>query len=232
MSGVGTSALKSILQSDFNFFKSWYGFHYSVDSYVDKSSYGAIFEKYPEKIFNIMLASPVKRASIKRAILQCCGLSEEVDYAIDSPVLPFAMLTAKTLSKLQLIVGAMVCFKDINKIIGKRDLDRIFELIGREAYAFIIKRSLLFWKKIPKLSEDFSKVKLIERIPMCGKLVLEYVVSSLPESAIRRMSMRSGIDFARVGSCPQDEVAKAIGFVKYVLVNFFSDSEDAKLCLK
>ncbi|MDR0595189.1 MAG: SctK family type III secretion system sorting platform protein [Puniceicoccales bacterium] len=231
MSEVGTSALKKVLQSNFAFFRNWYDFHYNVSSYVDRSLYSDIIDKYSDKIFDIMFTSPSLRAGLKCKILHHLGLNEQVNYAVNSPVLPFAMLQSKTLAKLQPIIGAMVCFKDVNKVVAKRDLDTILELIGKDVYTFVVKRSLIFWKKIPTLNRDFSTVKLDKRIPMCGKLVLEYVVSSLPLSVIKRMGMRSGIAFTHVDGCMQEDVVKAIDLVKYILVNFFSDSEDAKLCL-
>jgi hypothetical protein len=232
MSDTNTSALKEILKSNFTLFREWYDFHYGIDSYADKSLYDNVISKYSSKVFDIMFASASKRADLKREILHQGGLSEKVNYQINSPVLPFAMLKSETLSKLQPIAGGMVCFKDVNKIIAKNELSGIFELVGKDVYTFVVKRSLVFWKKIPALKKDFPRVKLGDRIPRCGKLVLEYAISSLPESVLKRMSMRSGIDFNHLEGCAQQDVAKAIDLVKYVLVNFFKDSEDAKLCLK
>ncbi|MDR3273971.1 MAG: SctK family type III secretion system sorting platform protein [Puniceicoccales bacterium] len=232
MNETNANALKKILKTNFTLFRQWYDFHYGIDSYVDKSLYDNVVSKYSSKAFDIMFASASRRADLKREILHQYGLSEKVNYQVDSPVLPFAMLKSETLSKLQPIAGAMVCFKDVNKVIARRELSGIFELVGKDVYTFVVKRSLVFWKKIPSLKKDFPRIRLGDRIPMCGKLVLEYAISSLPESVLRRMSMRSGIDFDHLDGCSQEDVTKAIELIKYVLVNFFKDSEDAKLCLK
>jgi hypothetical protein len=194
--------------------------------------YKNIVERYPGNVFGIMLSSPSRRPELKRLILRECGLGDEINYQINSPALPFAMLEAETLAKLQAIVGALACFKDIVKIVGKRDLASIFDLIDRDVYTFIVKRSLVFWKKIPKLDSDFPEKKLEKRIPMCGKLIIEHVISTLPESVVKRMNMRSGMEFKRRDSIAQEEISKSMELVKYALTNFFSDREDAKLCLK
>jgi hypothetical protein len=232
MSEAATSTLGAVLQSNFPLFKHWYDFHYNVDAYADRSAYGDIIEQYSEKVFGIVFDAIQFRPKIKRLILGKLGLSEEVDYQIDSPELPFAMLKPATLTKLQPILGALVCFKDVVKVVGKKDLGKIFALIGKDAYTFVVKRSLLFWKKIPNLDRDFAGMELCKRIPTCGKLVLEHIVSPLPESVIARMSIRAGTKFKRTKAHSPQDAAKAIELVKYALVNFFSENEDAKLCLK
>ncbi|MDR2721046.1 MAG: Yop proteins translocation protein K [Puniceicoccales bacterium] len=229
MSETATSVLKSVLRSNFQFFRRWYDFHYNVGLCKD---YGGDADQIPKKIFDTMFASVPFRASIKRKILYKYGLAEKVDYRVDSPALPFAMLQPKTLSKLVPIVGALACFKDVNKVVEKKELSGIFDLVGNEVYTFVVKRSLLFWKKIPNLCENFPKVRLVKRLPMCGKSIFECATSSLPESVIRRISVRSGLDFCRANCCPQKDIVKSVALVKYVLTNFFGNCEDAKLCLK
>jgi hypothetical protein len=232
MSEAGISTLGDVLQSNFPLFRHWYDFHYNVDARSGHAAYASVTKLYSEKAFDVMFNAVPFRSEIKRLILSECGLSEDVDYSIDSPELPFAMLQPETLAKLQPIIGALVCFRDVVKVIGKKDLGNIFALIGKDVYTFIVKRSLLFWKKIPNLGRDFSKTKLNDRIPMCGKLVLEHIIAPLPESVISRMSMRAGMKFKRAKSLSQEDAVKAVELVRYALINFFSDSEDAKLCLR
>jgi hypothetical protein len=226
---TGIRALRDLLGSNFQFFRHWYNFHYNLDSHADDDSDS---DRVPRKVLDTMLTSVPFRVNAKRKILHERGLSERVDYGVDSPVLPFAMLQPATLCRLVPIAGAMACFKDLNKVVEKRELGSIFDLIGKDVYTFVVKRSLIFWKKIPNLNEDFSGIKLARRIPMCGKSIFECVTSSLPEFVIKRMSMRSGIDFCHADGCTQESVTKAVEFVKYVLANFFSDYEDVKLCLR
>jgi hypothetical protein len=229
MSETATGALKNVLKLDFQFFRCWYNFHYNVGPYkgCDYST-----DQISQKAFDAMFTSVPFRASIKRKILHKYGLGEQIDYMVDSPVLPFAMLRPETLLKLVPIVGALACFKDVNKVVEKKELSNIFDLVGSEVYTFIVKRSLLFWKKIPNLCENFPKVRLVKRLPMYGKSIFECATSSLPESVIKRMNMRSGIDFCHTNGGTQEDVTKSIALVKYVLTNFFSNCEDAKLCLK
>ncbi|MDR2436364.1 MAG: Yop proteins translocation protein K [Puniceicoccales bacterium] len=229
MSETATDALKNILKLDFQFFRYWYDFHYNV---VPRKDCDCGIGQIPKKAFDAMFASVPFRASIKRNILHKYGLEEQIDYRVDSPVLPLAMLRPETLSKLVPIVGALACFKDVNKVVEKKELGGIFDLVGNGVYTFVVKRSLLFWKKIPNLCENLPKVRLVKRLPMCGKSVFECATSSLPESVIKRMNVRSGIEFHRADGGAQEDIAKSITLIKYVLTNFFSNCEDAKLCLK
>lgn len=224
-------ALKNMMRADIVFFKYWYDFQFNIEKYIDEKICPGVFAKYPEKLLKIILSS-ILRPYIKCSILSECGLSSEVDYDVNLPTLPYAMLFPETIKRVITIMGALICFKDISKIISKKDLDEVCLLIGRDVYTFVIKRSLLFWKKVPNLRENYSNLKLSKRIEMSGKSAFEYILSRLPESVIKRVNLRTGMGFKCINSVESADVSKSINLAKYVLSNFFADNEDARLCLR
>lgn len=224
--------LKDKVCTDIELFKHWYDFQYNIERYLPPEKLQQAFPEYPDNLRDIMLKNPVTRPNLKITILETCQLGNVLNYDISSPALSYAMLSPETVKKMINVVGALVCHSDIAKIIGRTQLEEVCDLVGREVYMFVIKRSLLFWKKIPNLPKFEHGLGLKERIGRYGKMVFEYIVHGLPDSAIKRLNIRTGMEFQSNLEVSEEEFNKALALAKYAIVNFFRDDEGAKLCLK
>lgn len=224
--------LKETVCSDILLFKYWYDFQFNIEQYIPADQMQSLMCDYPDNVRTVMLKNPAVRAKFKAAILKACQLDVELDYDVSSPVLPYAILSPHTIKRLIVVLGALVCYSDIAKIIGKSQLDEIWGLIGRDVYIFVIKRSLLFWKKIPTLQEQNHGWKLGQRIQACGKKVFEYVIHGLPDSVIKRLNLRTAMNFNGGTDVAEQDFTKSLGLAKYAISNFFADDEGAQLCLK
>lgn len=224
--------LKEKIVTDPVLFKHWYDFQFNVEQYLPAERLSQLIPNYPDNVRDILLKNPVTRAKLKSTILQGCNLQEELDYDITSPMLPYVMLSPETIKRLVLILGALVCHSDIAKVIGRKPLEEIVTLIGRDVYMFVVKRSLLFGRKIPELPEQNHNWKLVHRIESCGKRVFEYLIHNLPGSVVDRLNLRTGLEFN--GNFPMDEkdLTQSLSLVRYAVANFFGDDEGAKLCLR
>ncbi len=225
--------LKEKVHDDIMFFNHWYDFQLNVNLYLPKENLQKLLdEKYPGAVLDLMIHNPQTRAMIKGLVLQKCDLSIEVDYDIFAQNLPYVMLDPQIINRLILIIGALVCFKNITKIISKKQLEKICNFIGRDVYMFVLKRSLLFWKKIPKFNEKDQLRSLEKRIQLYGKRVFEYLIHDLPDSVIKRLNLRTGMNFAGGVTVSEQDFLKAQELTKYAITNFFANDEGAKLCLK
>jgi hypothetical protein len=142
-----SSSLKAILKSDFQFFRYWYDFHYNIAPGKERD---CGIDQIPKKAFDAIFGSVLLRASIKGNILYKYGLEEQIDYRVNSPMLPFAILRPEILSKLVPIIGALACFNDVNKLVEKKELNSMFNLVDNEVCSFVVERFVLFWKRNSK----------------------------------------------------------------------------------
>ncbi len=224
--------LKEKVHSDILFFRNWYDFHFNVEKYLPKEAYKDITGKYPDNVFNALMKCPSKRVFFKKAILSACSLNSEVDYNVSAENFLYAMLPPELIKRLIIVLGALVSFQDIAKIIGRKQLESIRNFIGNDVYLFVIKRSLLFSRRIPSFKEYYSHLPLEERIPLLGQRVLEYVMYNFPRSVIDRLNLRTGMSFNIDKDVSEKEFSQSINLVKYAITNFFANDEGAKLCLK
>ncbi|MDR1433185.1 MAG: SctK family type III secretion system sorting platform protein [Puniceicoccales bacterium] len=209
-------SLKKIVASDFEYFKRWYNFNFNVEKYLCKMKLEQVFGAYSSGVFSILLQSDSSKTTVRQSLLSMLGLSGSVDYDIGSPVVRLAIGGKDILERAMVTSGAIFCHRDIAKIISKRELTVLTEFIGRDTYAFIVKRGMILWKMTPDLSAE-SGGTVVEKIRTIGKKILCMALFGLPGEVKKRLELMFDCEFNIPDRCDEMLAKKCFDLMNFSL---------------
>ena len=113
----------------------------------------------------------------------------------------------------------MYCYKEIVRIISKKELLSIKNFIGENAYHTIIKRQLVLRKAIPALpTETFDGLSLQEKINQAGGQIVGFALHDMPIEIRKRLMLKEHTHFIAPQKFSEDIVLSCKNLTKQAIL--------------
>lgn len=193
---IGSDSILKTWQTNHAYFRKWYDFFYKIETYLGEEDQKKLEAHFPSALRHVLLQRGEERTRLRKEILQLFDLSSEVDYDISSTTVKTVVNNSKKLKQAAIISGAMYCYKEIVKIISKKELLAIKSFIGENTYHTIIKRQLVLRKAIPALpTETFDGLSLQEKINQAGAQIVGFALHDMPMEIRKRLILKEHAQF-------------------------------------
>lgn len=218
------------INGDFNHFNRIYDFHFNIENYISESNKRKIANFCAGDIFNILCSDPSYKSNIRRKILEMFDLATDYDYDISSKFIQFALLSEDSIKELISYLGAIMLRDDISKIISKKSLIALKEVIGDDAYNFVLRRTMILKKRVPECELRFGN-NLQQNVLSAGKKVFELAMSGMPQSVVKRFNLRFDVPYDISSNENTVHAEKSFELVKYVISHAMEGNTEVKKCL-
>ncbi|MDR3144157.1 MAG: SctK family type III secretion system sorting platform protein [Puniceicoccales bacterium] len=208
-------SLKRVVAGDFEYFRNWYDFSFSVEKYLSEREMEKVFSVYRREVFDILVKSECNKTAFRRRLLAMFNLSDSVDYEVDTEIVRLAVTKKELLVRTMKVAGAIFFHMDIVKIIGKKALGELINFIGQDTYTFIVKRGMMLWKIVPELHVTVTKSPIVERIAAAGKLILCRALVGLPIEVKKRLELIFGERFDIPERCDEPLARKCFSLIQF-----------------
>ena len=222
--------LIDVINGDFSRFSCVYDFHFNIENYISASNKRKITDLCSGDIFSVLCTDVSYMSGIRLKILDMFGLKPNFDYGIDSKFINFAMLSEAAIKKLISYLGAIMLRADISKIISKKSLVALKEVIGDDVYNFVLRRSIVLKRRIPEC-EFCCGSNLQQNVVCAGRKVFELAMSGMPQPIIDRFNLRFDLPYDISINENTKHAAKSFELLKYVISVAMADNAEVRKCL-
>jgi hypothetical protein len=206
--------LKNTVVNDFEYFKNWYDFNFNVEKLLPEEALAKVFDIYRRDVFDILTHSDSTKTAIRKDALGLLGLKTTVDYDITARPVKLAITKKCLLERGMVIAGAIFYNRDIVKVISKKELHSLTEVIGEDIHLFIVKRGMMLRKMVPPLNFEAAG-PIAKKIVLAGKDIFCKALFGLPNEIKKRLELIFGESFAIPNECEETLVKKCFDLVNF-----------------
>ncbi|MDR1401614.1 MAG: Yop proteins translocation protein K [Puniceicoccales bacterium] len=211
-------SLKNIVVSNFDYFQNWYNFNFKIEESLSSKRREQILNVYRQDVFEILLGSECTKTTLRKNLLSIFGLTNVVDYDIAGEVVQLAITKKELLERAMIASGAIFWYREIAKIVSKKELNALQEFIGEDVYSFIIRRGMMLSKMVPPLKKTFSKGEMIgKQIAETGREILCRALFRIPGEVKKRLDLILEEQLNIPAECDEILAKKCFDLMKFSL---------------